>query len=330
MAKDPTLPAPDREPGPAHNWPSEKTRVFLRGLKWTLFPKTRKALTPDRPKESCTAGTADITYVGHASLLVQTSNFCFLTDPVLSTRIFGIKRLVEPAYSHRNLPRIDLALVSHGHLDHCDVPTLRKIAPSRGTITSRGIADLVPSHHKTRELAWWESCEVGPATVTSVPSKHWGRRWLRKDQRGYGGFVVSVDGVTIYFAGDTAYFGGFREIGKRFKIDIALLPIGAYSPREFQRNHISPIDAVQAFEDLGARTLIPYHWGTFVLSYEPVHEPPALLARTAAERGLTDHVRILRHGECMRFDTRSMNRVSTSSGRTHESTRRVGELPQDI
>ena len=139
------------------------------------------------------------------------------------------------------------------------------------------------------ELGWWSSTRVGPVRVTFVPSQHWSRRGLFDTNRTlWGGFVIEGIGATVYHSGDTAYFAGSAEIGRRFpSIDAALLPIGAYDPAWFMETmHVNPEQALQAFVDLGARTFVAMHWGTFKLTDEAIGEPPAKLRAYWTERAL--------------------------------------------
>jgi L-ascorbate metabolism protein UlaG (beta-lactamase superfamily) len=142
----------------------------------------------------------------------------------------------------------------------------------------------------------WEGIQVGKLSITHVPSNHWGARIVRDMHRGFGGFVVKSLKHSFYHAGDTAYFKGFSEIGRRLQPEIALLPIGAYNPPSFRNVHTNPEDAVQAFLDLGSRWMIPMHYGTFRLSHEPVNEPVEFLEREADRRGVADRVLILKEG----------------------------------
>ena len=146
------------------------------------------------------------------------------------------------------------------------------------------------------ELERWESFSGGDWKVTLTPSKHWGARTLSDGHRGYGGFVLEHQGRRIYHAGDSAYFHGFKEIGRRLPPEIALLPIGAYHPESFRRVHMGPDQAIKAFKDLGAKCLVPMHYGTFKLSFEDMDEPPRWLLELAAEQGLTDKVKVLEEG----------------------------------
>jgi len=132
--------------------------------------------------------------------------------------------------------------------------------------------------------------------VTLTPCKHWGARTLRDEHRGYGGFVLEHQGRRIYHAGDSAYFEGFKEIGRALKPEIALLPIGAYFPDSFRHVHMGPDEALHAFKDLGARWFVPMHFGTFKLSFEPLDEPPRWLAELAAKEKLSHHLKILEEG----------------------------------
>jgi L-ascorbate metabolism protein UlaG (beta-lactamase superfamily) len=231
-----------------------------------------------------------LTWLGHASWLVQAEGSSLLIDPVLGERISGvIRRNVPPGIPADRLPRIDACLVTHNHRDHLDLSTLRRVgAPvwvGKGTAPLVRRAGLV-----AHELAWWEPARIGAAAVTFVPSQHWSRRGLfDMNEMLWGGFVVEGGGASVYHAGDTAYFAGFSEIGRRFPgLAGAMLPIGAYDPPWFMESqHMNPEHAVQAFLDLGARDLLAMHWGTFKLTDEPLDEPPARLRAEWARRGLT-------------------------------------------
>jgi L-ascorbate metabolism protein UlaG (beta-lactamase superfamily) len=162
----------------------------------------------------------------------------------------------------------------------------------------RGVGDLAWNlgFERVIELERWESFSAGDWKVTLTPSKHWGARTLRDAHRGYGGFVLEHQGRRIYHAGDSAYFHGFKEIGRRLPPEIALLPIGAYHPVSFRRVHMGPDQAIKAFKDLGAKWLVPMHYGTFKLSFEDMDEPPRWLLQIAAAEGLTDKVKVLEEG----------------------------------
>jgi len=219
-----------------------------------------------------------VTWLGHASWLVQGAGTSVLVDPVLGPRISGfIRRNAGPGLSAEQLPPIDACLVSHNHYDHLDLPTLRAVgAPVvAGSGTRPNLKEL-----PCTELAWWERLSVGGLTVTFVPGQHWSRRGLADANEAlWGGFVIEGGGARVYHAGDTAYFAGFQDIGRCFpRLDAALLPIGAYDPEWFMRSqHMTPEDAVQAFIDLGARHFLAMHWGTFKLTDEPLDEPPGRL-----------------------------------------------------
>jgi L-ascorbate metabolism protein UlaG (beta-lactamase superfamily) len=267
----------------------------------TVAPDLARLRTPPAPGEP-----ARITWLGHATFLVQLDGVSLLTDPALEPKLFGgIERNVPPGVAIPDLPEIDAVLVSHSHYDHLDLGTVQKVgAPAiAGLGMERWFRDRQVF---ATELGWWSSTRVGPVRITFVPSQHWSKRGLFDTNRTlWGGFVIEGSRATIYHSGDTAYFAGFEEIGRRFPgIDAALLPIGAYEPAWFmQTMHTSPEQALQAFVDLGARTFVAMHWGTFKLSDEPLDEPPRRLEAERVRRGIPpERVRVLAVGETLEVE----------------------------
>jgi L-ascorbate metabolism protein UlaG (beta-lactamase superfamily) len=252
--------------------------------------------TPPAPGEP-----ARVTWLGHATFLVQLDGVSLLTDPALMPSITGgIPRNVPPGVPIEKLPRIDAVLVSHSHYDHLDLPTIERIGAP--VIAGLGLERFFRDRHLfATELGWWSAARVGPVKITFVPSQHWSRRGLFDTNRTlWGGFVIQGSRATLYHAGDTAYFDGFKEIGARFPgLDAALLPIGAYDPAWFMsRMHLDPEQALQAFLDLGATTFVAMHWGTFKLADEPLDEPPVRLEAERVRRRLPkERVRVLAVGE---------------------------------
>jgi L-ascorbate metabolism protein UlaG (beta-lactamase superfamily) len=242
-------------------------------------PDVARLSRPPAPGEP-----ARLTWIGHASWLVQLDGVSLLIDPVFPERISGlIRRNVPAALQPRDLPRIDATLITHSHYDHYDTFSVR--AAGARAIVGTGLSVGVPSV----ELGWWDADVVRGVRVTYVPSQHWSRRGLfDANETLWGGFVIEGKSARIYHAGDTAYFEGFKQIGARFPdIDAALLPIGAYDPPWFmERQHMNPEQAVQAFVDLGAKNFVAMHWGTFKLTDEPLEEPPQRLRADWARRAL--------------------------------------------
>ncbi|HJQ82718.1 MAG TPA: MBL fold metallo-hydrolase [Candidatus Binatia bacterium] len=282
--------------------PARMIGLMARSLLVPTAPATGSGVPADP------AGGVSVTYVGHATVLVRLDGVTLLTDPVYSSRLILPKRLVAPGVPLDALPPLDVVLVSHGHMDHLDVPTHRRL-PKTDTVAvvAKNLADLVAGsgYRDVVELAWGDAVTVRDVRITAVPVKHWGTRNVWPDDRGWTGFVVEHASGTVFFPGDTAYFPGFRDYGRRWAIDVALLPIGAYSPPAFRRVHMNPEDALQTLVDLDARAMVPIHWGTFVVSYEPIDEPVRWLGELARVRGLTGRVAVLRHGESRRFPPRT-------------------------
>ena len=252
-----------------------------------------------------------VTFIGHSSFLIQIAGRNLVIDPNFARWLFVLKRQRRPGIRLRDLPPIDYVLVSHAHFDHLHRPSLRAIARltrwrcgrAPQIIVPRNVGDIVArlgfSH--VHELEWWEEFREGRLSITHTPAQHWGARMLRDFHRGFGGYVVRSQQHSIYHAGDTAYFEGFREIGRRLHPELALLPIGAYHPEHFRNVHTSPEDALHGFLDLRSRAMIPMHYGTFRLSYEPMEEPVQRLRAAAAAAGVSDRVLVLEEGKTRIF-----------------------------
>ncbi len=263
--------------------------------------------TPRLPITPVDGGSA-ITFIGHSSFLVQMADQAVLIDPVFATRLILLRRQRRPGLRLADLPPLDAVLLTHAHMDHLNRPSLRAVCremrrrglPAPVAVVPRGVADLVRplGFRAVHELDWWQTQPLGPLMITATPAKHWGARMFRDTHRGFGGYTLAAPGApTIYHSGDTAYFGGFPEIAARLHPDIALLPIGAYFPDSYRAVHTSPEEALQAFRELGAHTMIPMHFGTFRLGREPMSEPLPRLLAAAAKLGIGSHIRPLEEGE---------------------------------
>ncbi len=262
-----------------------------------------------RPVQLVPPNELGVTFIGHSSFLLQVSGRKVLVDPVFSKRLILLRRQRRPGVLVKDLPPIDLVLLTHAHMDHLDLASLRRVirATRRLTGTSpevvvpRGVEDLVArlGFAKVHCLAWWEQTEAHGLNITMTPCKHWGARLFRDTHRGYGGYVVQGGGQSVYHSGDTAYFDGFREIGERLKPQLALLPIGAYFPDTYRSVHTSPEEALRGFVELGAARMVPMHFGTFRLGREPMEEPVQRLQAEAAKLGITGRIKVLEEGETM-------------------------------
>lgn len=268
-------------------------RRFVRGA---IAERRREAVTPMQPAPSrpdpstWPAGRLTAAWLGHATVLLDLFGVTVLTDPVLEARIgvgrgrvkLGPRRLIEPALQADELPRTDLLLLSHSHMDHTDLGTLARLERRTPVVVHRGNRDLVRRFHSVTELGWGEAAPLAGVRVEATPARHWGARMLTDAHRGYGGYLLQREGVTVLFAGDTAFTDQLTPIGRRHRIDLAILPIGAYDP--WIANHASPEEAWRMFRSLGATYLLPIHHSTFRLSREPMAEPlERLLAAAGPE-----------------------------------------------
>ena len=252
-----------------------------------------------------------ITFIGHASFLLQIGGLNILVDPVFAKWLVLMRRLRRPGLRIDDLPAIDAVLLTHAHMDHLNLPSLRKIIHHtrrlRGSaplaVVPDGVEDLVDKlgFADVESLRWWSRTNIGPVEITMTPAQHWGARMMRDTHRGFGGYMLRHGEQSVYHSGDSGYFGGFRQIGERLQPDVALLPIGAYNPDGFRRVHTSPEDALQAFLDLGAQEMVPMHYGTFRLSYEPMDEPLPRLLKAAKQADIADRIVPLGEGETRIF-----------------------------
>jgi len=240
-----------------------------------------------------------VTFLGHACALISMNGMNILTDPHLSRHIlFFIWRRSRIPVKARDLPPLDLIAVSHGHYDHLDLPTLWRLSRETPVIVPPGLRTLLRLVGRKRviTLGKWKSHAEKEITITAVPAEHFLGRPPLFHTAMYQGYVIEGD-ATVYFAGDTGIFSGMQEIGTKWDIDIALLPIGAYSPPSFRRHHMSPEDALEAGEMLRTKTIVPIHWGSFKLSLEPFKEPIPRLRQAAKERGWSSRIKILSPGQ---------------------------------
>ncbi len=266
-------------------------------------------------RENAGHSVPTVTWIGHATLLVQMDGVSFLTDPTWSktsspVSFLGPRRFVEPGLAFDGLPPIDFVLISHNHYDHLDLDTLRRLA-ERDRVTRflvpRGNAELLRDHGiaAVDEFDWGEHLTLGQVTVHCLPAQHWSRRGLRDFRRGlWASWAVTGAGRRLYFAGDTGYFAGFKRIGEALgPFDLAVLPIGAYEPQAMMRPyHLDPEQAVQTALDVRARRVLGIHFGTFDLSDEPLDEPPRRFRAAAVGTSLAPgDVWVLRIGETREF-----------------------------
>ena len=266
---------------------------------------------PRRPPAPHGPNDLVVTFIGHASFLVQTGDCSLLIDPVYSQRaspvqFAGPRRVRQPGVAFADLPEISLVLVSHNHYDHCDLAALRALdrrhAPRFVTPLGNGRLLRSAGIRRIEELDWWQAA-CGTPVIELTPAQHFSSRHVFDRNRAlWGGFLVSAGGRTIFFAGDTGFAAHFTEIRERCgPIDLALLPIGAYEPRWFMRDvHMNPAKAVQAHLDLEARLSIAMHFGTFQLTPEAIDAPPAALAEALRERQVAPaRFRVLDCGESL-------------------------------
>ncbi len=263
----------------------------------------RDPFTPPRVEPDLAAihsQSASLTWIGHATFVQRLGGFVTLVDPVWSPRLGWSKRVSRPGLALQSLPQVDFVVITHSHQDHLDMPTLRQLGSDACYIVPSGLGKTLRRAGLSQivELGWWDSVEATsirktpagrPLRITLVPAHHWSMRtpWDR-NRAWWGGYVFESAEAVTYHAGDSAFrLEVFAQIRSRLpRIDVAMLPIGAYEPSWFMSpQHMCPEEAGVAWEMLRARVMVPMHWGTYRLSSEACGEPPERLRAWWAERG---------------------------------------------
>ena len=262
-------------------------------VKWTFTGKNPKRVQIETSEEWKNLDKNSSNYaiwIGHATYLVDNGDLTILTDPVFSKRVspflwFGPRRLISPAMSIKELPKIDVITLSHNHYDHLDISSLKeinKLNPDASFLVPKGDKKLLVKSgiKNVKEFLWWENLKISETKFTFTPVQHWSARGLRDRNKSlWGGWFINSSSKILYHAGDTGYSDDFKETKLRLgSPDYAFIPIGAYDPQWFMSySHVNPSEAVQIAKDLGATNSFAMHWGTFILTDEDVLEPFLLL-----------------------------------------------------
>ena len=276
------------------------TLSFLRLAARRFFGRTLPAGARAVPRPP--AGTVALTWGGHATVMITTPALRVLVDPVLEMSLHGLPRARAAALDEGDLDDVGLVLITQATRDHLSAPTLDRLSRRATVVVPPDCEPLVEKlgFAQVIGLGARQTHDQAGVRVTAVPGHQAGRHGGFDGKRpGANGYVVAVaDGDhVIYVAGDTGYFSGLTEVGRRFAPDVAVLPIGGYQPAPFRRQRLTPLDALYAFQDVRARVLVPIAYGSFVRSYEPLDEPLAWLRQAAAARGVADAVVTLEHGQ---------------------------------
>jgi|LULL01.1.fsa_nt_gb L-ascorbate metabolism protein UlaG (beta-lactamase superfamily) len=277
--------------------------------KWVEITPTSKIHSPSKPNQ------IHITFVNHSTFLIQFEGINILTDPIWSERVspvswLGPKRVHRPGIRFEDLPPIDLVLISHNHYDHFDSETLKKLADQHDPAFLCPLGDgprlKALGAKNIFELDWWENLAFNALEVYFTPTQHWSRRGLfDRNKSFWGSYVLNFKGKQVYFAGDTGYSSYFKEIYQNYgKMDIALLPIGAYAPRWFMQDmHMDPEEAIWAHKDLKSKLSIGMHFGSFQLTDEPRKEPVQKLQKFLKSYQINNKdFKTIKPGESLKLD----------------------------
>ncbi|WP_395744733.1 MBL fold metallo-hydrolase [Prosthecobacter sp.] len=305
--------SPQKKRGLLHKAQTEGNRIGLlptegwrkRNLQFlneVLIPTLFSPRQPGQDFGRLPVATRDeiaVTWLGHAGFFCQIGGVNIAIDPNWALWHGPVKRVRHPSVWAHDLPHIDLVLVTHAHYDHLHLPSLRKLAAAQPIIVPQGVGRVVKNcgFGHIVELKTWQSATFKDLRITLTPARHWGARNIHDTHRQFGGFLVKSPNRCLFHCGDSAMFDGFQEIGKRASIDLALMPIGAYDAPSGRQVHMNPEEALDAFEMMGAQSMVPMHHDTFPLGGEPLREPAERLMKAALARGLEHRVRLLSEGE---------------------------------
>ena len=294
-------------------------KTFGQLMTWVLdgekSPERVEIETSKQWQELVSDQTDYAVWIGHATYLINNGDINILTDPIFSKRaspigFAGPKRMIPPAMQLKDLPKIDVVVVSHNHYDHFDIWSLKKLyklnpetifmipVGDKKKLIKAGIKNVV-------ELNWWESFKVSNTKFHFTPVQHWSKRGLfDRNKSLWGGWFMRTDSLGLYHAGDTGYSSDFKTTYERLGApDYSFIPIGAYDPRWFMKDsHVNPEEAVQIALDLKTKHSFGMHWGTFTLTDEPVLEPPARLKKALKDQNLNpDFFRSPKPGEILQL-----------------------------
>ena len=290
---------------------------FFDLVRWKLlsrnpYDKSRLPRVPQIGNDGASlrrrAVTPEVTWIGHATFAVHDGDSLLLTDPHFGPRALVPRRFQEPGIPLAAIPEGAVAVLSHNHYDHLDRFTLARLPKGMAWVVPLGLGNFVRrfGFAEVEELDWWQTTECRGFRLTLLPAQHWSRRLSQRDETTlWGSWLIEGAQLRTFFAGDSGYFHGFAEFGRRYPgLDLALLPSGAYEPRWFMKPvHLNPEEALSAFRDLGAREMVPMHWGTFDLTDEPIDEADRVLERLLidADPALARRVHRLAIGESLRL-----------------------------
>jgi L-ascorbate metabolism protein UlaG (beta-lactamase superfamily) len=286
---------------------------FWQLLKWKLSPNRFKKFFDD---ERVTPVAIDwgpvknhpgisVTFLKHASLVINDGGRFIMVDPVYSEIFWFIKDFSPLQFDPRTIPEPQHVLITHGHYDHLDTASLAYLKKDTHIVTPLGYDHHFSELEMTNrtQLDWYNKYRDGDLEITLLPCNHWTMRnpITGPNRSLWGSYLIrTAGGYTIYISGDTAYFDGFEQLGREYDIDLAVFNVGAYEPRWFMaQSHIDPRETVQAFKELNARKLLVVHWGTFRLGNEPVHFPPLQVKEELGKDGLLDRLVDLTHGQTL-------------------------------